>query len=179
MATQFSNLSGTDPTDYIQALLDLLGDRDPVEVLAATPSELRRALEPLPEAQLRRKEAPGKWSRLEVVAHLADSEIVYSWRLRLSLAEERPTLTGYDQDSWAARFDYPSADLAEVLTRFEVLRGANVHLLRRASPADWERVGVHTERGEESVRRLTELYAAHDLVHLRQVARIAKAVGGT
>jgi hypothetical protein len=174
MATQYSNLPGTDPTDYIRSLLDLLGDRDPLAVLAATPAELRRVLEPVAEAELRRPEAPGKWSLIEVAAHLADSEVVFSWRLRHALADESPTLTGYDQNAWAGRFAYAEADRAECLTRFEVLRGANLRLLRGATPADWERVCVHSERGEESVRHLTKLYAAHDLVHLRQIERIRK-----
>jgi len=177
VATQYSNLSGTDPTAYIQSLLDLLGERDPVAVLAATPGELRRVVEPVPEADLRKPEAPGKWSLVEVAAHLADAEVVYSWRLRLALAEERPTLTGYDQNAWAARFGYAEADLAEVLGRFDALRAANLQLLRAAAPADWERIAVHAERGDESVRHTAKLYAAHDLVHLRQVERIRKAIG--
>lgn len=177
MATQFSNLPGTDPTGYIRSLLDLLGERDPVAVLAATPAELRRAVESASDAELRRPEAPGKWSLVEVAAHLADSEVVYSWRLRLALAEDRPTLTGYDQNAWAGRFAYAEADREECLTRFDVLRAANLRLLRAATPADWERVSVHSERGEESVRHMTKLYAAHDLVHLRQVERIRRALG--
>jgi hypothetical protein len=175
MATQYSNLPGTDPTGYVRSLLDLLGDRDPVAVLAATPGELRRALGSASDDELRRPEAPGKWSLVEVAAHLADAEVVFSWRLRHSLADESPTLTGYDQNAWAGRFAYADADREECLTRFEVLRSANLRLLRDATPADWERVCVHSERGEESVRHLTKLYAAHDLVHLRQIERIRRA----
>lgn len=172
MTTPFSNRPGADQGAYVAAVLGLVGERDPLEVLAATPSELRRLLEPVPETELRRPEAPGKWSLLQVAAHLADSEIAYAWRLRLVLAEHRPTLTGYDQDAWAERLGYAEADLDEALALFDVLRAANLRLLRQLAPEDWERVAVHAERGEESVRHMAKLYAGHDLLHLRQIGRI-------
>jgi len=177
MTTPYSNPPGVEPSGYIAALLDLLGDRDPVTLLAATPEELRRAYEAVPDSELRRPEAPGKWSLLEVAAHLADSELAYSWRLRLALAQDRPTLTGYDQDAWAAHLGYAGADLEDALQRFEVLRAANLRLLRRLDADGWERVAVHAEQGEETVRHMAKLHAAHDLVHLRQIERIRRAVG--
>ncbi|HLE84220.1 MAG TPA: DinB family protein [Thermoanaerobaculia bacterium] len=173
--TPFSNRPGADQGAYITGLLELLGDRDPLAVLAATPGEVRRSLEGVPEDELRRPEAPGKWSRLQVAAHLADSEVAIAWRLRLTIAQDRPPLTGYDQDAWADRLGYAEADLDEVLEVFEVLRAANVRLLRRLAPADWERVAVHAERGEESVRHMAKLFAGHDLLHLRQIERIRRA----
>jgi len=104
--TPFSNRPGADQGAYITGLLELLGDRDPLAVLAATPGEVRRSLEGVPEDELRRPEAPGKWSRLQVAAHLADSEVAIAWRLRLTIAQDRPPLTGYDQDAWAERLGY-------------------------------------------------------------------------
>lgn len=172
MTTPFSNRPGADQGSYIAGLLGLVGEHDPLEVLAATPRELRRALEPVPEADLRRPEAPGKWSLLQVAAHLADSEIAYAWRLRLALAQDRPPLAGYDQDAWAERLGYAEAALDEALGLFDALRAANLRLLRRLAPADWQRVAVHAERGEESVGHMAKLYAGHDLLHLRQIARI-------
>lgn len=172
--TPFSNRPGSDQGAYVSALLDLLGERDSVEVLAATPAEVRRALADVPETELRRPEAPGKWSRLEVAAHLADSEVAIAWRFRLAIAQDRPPLTGYDQDAWAERLGYSEIALADALEVFEVLRAANVRLLRRLAPADWDRVAVHAERGEESVRHMAGLFAGHDLLHLRQIERIRR-----
>lgn len=172
MTTPFSNHPGADQEAYVAAVLGLVGDSDPMDALAATPSALRRLVESLPDGALRRAEAPGKWSILEVAAHLADSEIAWSWRLRLTLAQDRPPLSGYDQDAWADRLGYAEADPSQVLGLFETLRQANFSLLRRLSPEDWERVAVHAERGEESVRHMVRLYAGHDLLHLRQAERI-------
>ena len=164
-------------TSYVQALLDLLGDRDPLAVVEATPAALERATAGVGDALLKKPEREGKWSVAEVCAHLADSELVWGYRLRRVLAEERPQIIGYDQDLWADRLRYRDARLADSLATFAALRTANLRLVRSTSAADMQRVGVHTERGEESVAHMLKLYAAHDLVHLRQIERIKKTVG--
>src|SRR5215831_989771 len=100
----FTNRQSRSPEqarEYTAAILDLLGDRDPRAVLSATPDALQRAVGRLSADELRAPEAPGKWSIIQVVRHLADSEIVWGWRLRLVLSQDRPPITGYDQDAWA------------------------------------------------------------------------------
>lgn len=163
---------------YIAAVIDLVGDQDPIQVLARTPGAIRDAIEGLSDDQLRALEAPGKWSIAQVVQHLADSEVVWGWRLRLTLAHDRPAITGYDQDLWADRLRYADADLELALRAWSALRQMHLRLLTRLGPADLERVGIHAERGEESVRHMIRLYAGHDLLHLRQVERIRGAVAG-
>ena len=161
---------------YVTAVLELLGDREPVAVLHEMPSALARAIEGLSPPQLRQPEQPGKWSIGQILQHLADSEVVWAWRMRVILAQDRPPLTGYDQDLWAERLHYDQQDPAEALELFGVLRRANLRLVERASPADLKRVGVHAERGEESLEHLRRLYAGHDLLHLRQIERVRRAV---
>jgi uncharacterized damage-inducible protein DinB len=161
---------------YAGAILDLLGGHEPLSVLRETHAALRRAVDGLSPAQLHQPEAPGKWSLAHVLRHLADSDLVWGWRVRLILAQDRPTITGYDQDQWADRLHYADSDPAESLQSFGVLRRDNLRLLERATPEDMQRVGVHSERGEESVAYLCRLYAGHDLSHLRQVERIRVAV---
>ena len=157
---------------YVDAVLGLLADRDPMDVLRSTPGAITQAIIGLSPSQRRQVEVPGKWSINDVLQHLGDSEIVWSWRMRLILSEDRPTLTGYDQDAWAARLGYDEAASEEALELFGVLRRANLRLLTRATPADLGRVGLHAERGEESLEHQRRLYAGHDLLHLRQLARI-------
>lgn len=163
---------------YTTAILGLLGTQDPMEVLERTPRALELAFGGIQPQHLAKPEAPGKWSAQHVLRHLADSEIVWAYRMRLVLAQDRPPLTGYDQDLWAERLGYSGADVHHALAEFTVLRGGNLRVLRRATPADLKRVGVHAERGEESVERMLKLYAGHDILHLNQIARIRKAVSG-
>jgi hypothetical protein len=175
----FSNLASSTPAEivtYTDGLLDLLGKADPVEVLGRTPEALREFLDGVPASIVGRSEAPGKWSIGEVVQHLADSELVGGFRLRMVMAHDRPRLTGYDQDLWASRLEYSHADVREALEQFTALRRANVRIWSRLTPADLVRVGIHGERGEESLDRMRQLYAGHDLLHLRQVERIRAAV---
>jgi hypothetical protein len=161
---------------YTRAVLELVAGVDPLGVLRDSPAAVRRAVAGLSEEQIGRPEAPGKWSMRHVIRHLADSELVWGYRLRMVLAHERPPLTGYDQDAWADRLSYGDADVEQAMADFEVLRRSNLWLLERASAEDLRRVGVHVERGEESVEHMIRLYAGHDVLHLRQLDRIRSAV---
>jgi hypothetical protein len=171
----FSNPAGQAAAaaqSYVKALLELLGDRQPLEVLSELLPWLERRLDETPEAALRRPEAPGKWSVVEIVQHLADSDLVFGFRSRMILSEDRPALQGYDQDKWASLFGYAGVSSESALAQLAALRAANLAVLRRLGPAELGRVGMHTERGAESLGHLLKLMAAHDLVHRRQIERV-------
>ncbi len=175
--TNSADGSPSNASDYTAALLALLGPRDPRDVLRSTASVLAGRVSALSPGSIRVPEAAGKWSVVEVVQHLADSELVAGWRFRMIIAHDRPAITGYDQDLWATRLAYSEADMNEALLQFAVLRRANLRLIDGLAPGDLNRAGVHAERGDESVAHMLRLYAGHDLLHLAQIDRIAKAVG--
>jgi DinB superfamily len=133
---------------YVTAVLDLLGQRDPLAVLDETPVLLSRAVDGLSAAQLRQPTRPGKWSITQILQHLADSEIASGWRIRQILAHDRPTLTGYDQDLWAERLRYDQADPNLALEQFGVSRRANLRLLVRARRAETRRCACRARRRE-------------------------------
>jgi hypothetical protein len=171
----FSNPAGNATaaaTTYVRALLDLLGSRDPLDVLSEMVPWLTTRLRGVAEPVLRRPEAPGKWSVVEVIQHLADSDLVAGFRVRMVLSEERPPLQGYDQDRWASEFRYREVPLALAVDQLRVLRAANLHLWKQLSPQQLERVGLHAERGPESVGHILRLMGGHDLVHRQQIDRI-------
>jgi len=171
----FSNRTSDPPQQragYAVAVLELVGGSDPLTVLRQSPAAVSQAIAGLTREQVRMPEAPGKWSIVQVLQHLADSDLVWGWRLRMILAHDRPSITGYDQDLWADRLDYANADADEAIAVLTTLRRANLRLIDRATPAGLKRVGVHAERGEESVEYLLGLYAGHDVLHLRQIERI-------
>src|SRR5262245_587525 len=85
---------------YVKALMELLGDRDPVKVQAAQVGAVQQEVAGLDDKILRRPEKPGKWSILQVLQHLADTELVSGFRMRMILAHDSPDIQGYDQDAW-------------------------------------------------------------------------------
>jgi hypothetical protein len=179
----FSNPAGAAAAEgasaYTRALLDVLGRRDPLEVLAELIPWLTERCRGLDDRTLRLEEAPGKWSVIEVIQHLADSDLVFGFRLRMILTEDRPALQAYDQDAWARTLGYGTVELETALDQLRGLRGGNFHVLRALSPAQLEREGLHRERGPESVGFLLRLMGGHDLVHRRQIDRIlSRAASG-
>jgi hypothetical protein len=174
--TNSSSHASENAQAYMAAVLDLLGARDPVEVLRTMPTALRQALQGLSGPQLVEPEAEGKWSMRHVVQHLADAELASGWRLRLVLAQDRPTLTGYDQDLWAGRLRYEHANAEHALEEFALMRRGNLRLIEQVTQDDLKRVGVHAERGEQNVALMVRMWAGHDLLHLRQIDRIRQAV---
>ena len=172
--------AGNAPSDaavrYIRTILEHLGARDPVAVMQDTPRQVAALAQGLSAAQLDQAEAPGKWSIRHVVQHLADSEVVGGWRLRLVLAHDRPTLQPYDQDLFAARLRYDAIDYTEALEHFAGIRKANLRYWSSLSAADLKRAGMHAERGEETLEHMRKMYAGHDLAHLAQLRRIRAVV---
>ena len=168
-----------DPSAYVREVLALVGDRDPEALLAEAPARLRAATAGLSEADARRPEPPGKWSVLAVLRHLADSEIVYGYRMRTIVAAggDTPPIAGYDQDAWAARLHYDEGTVAEALDDHAAARRTTLRWLSRLSPDERARTGLHSERGPESVERIVRLLAGHDLNHERQIRRVRDALG--
>lgn len=173
--TSFSNPAGSAgaaAASYTKALLDLLGDRDPLAVMAELVPWLDQRVGALDDATLRRPEKPGKWCVLEVVQHLADTELVYGYRVRTMLTQDAPPIPGYDQDVWARTFGYRDLPLAQVRAQVAALRAANLRLYRSLDAAQLARTGLHSERGPESVGHTLRMMGGHDLVHRRQIERI-------
>jgi len=157
------------PQEYRDALLALAGDRDPVDILAATPDAVAALCA---EAAPGRVPAPGEWSAADVVGHLVDAEVAVCFRIRLALTADRPTYPGYDEKSWAA---LPKPPLDDLVATFRQLRAYNVCLLRRLSADDRQRVAVHGEQGPETVDVNIRKFAGHDILHLDQLARTVRS----
>lgn len=152
---------------YVEAL----GKRDPLAAFEAAPDRLAKLLDGLDERTLAKRPAPKKWSMKEVLAHLADWEFVLGTRMRLAAALDRPVIHGYDQDRFVENLFVERATSGELLVAFAAVRAANVALLRRLPRSAWKRVGIHNERGEESIETMLVVYAGHDLIHEAQLAR--------
>jgi DinB superfamily len=167
----------TSPEAYRASLLAALGDDDPAVAQAETPAAIGALITQAGD-RLRVRPAPGEWSALECIGHIADSEVVVSARVRWILAEDEPELVGYDQALWVARLEHNEDDPARLVATFEAMRAANLDLWARRSPVDRQRVGRHRERGAESYDLTFRLSAGHDRVHLAQARRALDGMPG-
>jgi len=113
--------------------------------------------------------APGKWSVRQIIAHLADTELVAAHRFRQVIAEDNPTLVAYNQNAWATNLDYARRQPKQSLETFRRLRAENYDLLKALPEAAFERSGMHTERGQQTLRQMLDTFADHVESHARQM----------
>ncbi|HZD18273.1 MAG TPA: DinB family protein [Actinomycetota bacterium] len=164
-----------DPSGYQRHLLGLLGGDDPAAVQSGTPGAWRALVAEAGDLVGRRPE-PAEWSVLECLGHAVDAELVSATRYRWILAHDEPPLIGYDQDLWVDRLHGRNDDPEELLELLETLRRANLGLWQRTGPEERARVGIHAERGPESLDLVYRLIAGHDRFHLDQARRALEAV---
>jgi len=151
-----------------------LGDHDPMEVIAGTPTKLASLLDVIGLDGAQVAPAPGKWCVREILAHLADCEIVFAYRLRQALAEDHHVIQPFDQDKWAS--PYSAYDAPTALKVFSAVREWNVALLKTVTPKALSKPLAHPERGEMTFKTVVETMGGHDINHLRQIEAIrAKA----
>ena len=176
MTTAHVGLSASDPQAYRENLFKLLGDRNPLDVLAATASRLAETVRTHSPTVLRTRPFDGKWTPNEIIGHLADGEWVYGYRVRLVLCQDRPAMFGTIQDLWVAGQRHNEREPSELMDMFRTLRQFNLALWTRLTPPDFERIGQHNERGSESLAVMLRMWAGHDLSHLDQITRYIQAV---
>jgi uncharacterized damage-inducible protein DinB len=148
-----------------------VGGAAPMEVIAETPGRLESLIETIGPDRLETPPAPGKWSARDIVAHLADAEVAFAFRLRQTLAEDHHVIQPFDQDGWAK--SYPGADARLALAALSALRAWNIALIRSVKPADYSKPVTHPERGTMTFQTIVETMAGHDRNHLKQLEAIA------
>jgi hypothetical protein len=154
-----------------------LNGQDPIPVLTTTAERLHTLTAGLTGAQINTSPAPRKWSICEIAAHLADCEIVFSFRLRQTLApalnQPHAIIQPFDQDAWAKR--YAAYHLESALALFQAARNWNLLFLTTVSQDDRHRPTTHPERGTMTLWTIVETMAGHDINHLQQIERLVAA----
>ena len=163
------------PAQYMARILANVEGKDPLAVLENTPKILTRLTTGRTEEQLRRRPAPDKWSVTEIMAHLADVEMVVGYRIRLVLGSPGGPIQAFDQDSWVEAENYNDLAISLPLDAHRALRALNLRLFRSLSTDQWNSFGIHQERGQESVRKMITHLAGHDLNHIRQIEALVGA----
>lgn len=162
------------PQEYIQRMLGHVEGQDALKVQAGTAKKLEKLVKGVSPAKLRKRPAPEKWSVVEIVAHLADTEIAGSWRIRSILGAPGTALQAFDQDAWVTAMHYEKRDVRKAIEQFRVNREANLALYKTLTPEQWKLHGMHAERGQETVEHIARLFAGHDLNHVKQIEGILR-----
>jgi hypothetical protein len=157
---------------YRRRIFSYLGESDPVKLLAAAPAKLAKLVKGVTPSKARKRPEPDRWSIAEIVAHVADTEIVGGYRMRAILGAPGSQIIGFDQDAWVTALHYEKRNVQKALDQYRAFREANVALLKTLTPAQWKQYGVHNERGPETIETIARLFAGHDLNHFEQIKKI-------
>jgi len=163
------------PQQYTKRILGYLRGQDALRVQQATPKRIERLIRRLSRQHMRKRPAPRKWSIGEILAHLAETELVGGYRIRMILSKNGTPIQAFDQNVWARNSNYARQDPHRSLEVFRTLRASNLALLKSLPRKKWNCYGIHAERGKESIARVAQMFAGHDINHLRQIERIAQS----
>jgi hypothetical protein len=125
------------------------------------PAILEAALADFPAARLREPLPPGQWSAHQVVCHICDFEIVGADRMKAVVAEDGPQIPGRDETRYAARLHYDARNLADELALIAAVRRQVSALVRSLSPAEFQRVGIHSIDGPLTLETLLTRLTGH------------------
>lgn len=159
---------------YVQRILSNVNG-EPLAVQESTPGILQELIKDAAQDKLMRRPSPEAWSVAEILAHLADAELVTAFRIRKTVNESGAEIAAYDQNSWASNGHYGDKDPSNSLIEFQFLREMNLRFLRSLTPEQWQHFGNHSERGRETVERLSRMMAGHDVNHVKQIETILKS----
>jgi tRNA-binding protein len=157
---------------YTARILSFATHPDPLDVLRQTPSRIGAMIAARPDADLRWTPTADRWSIAQILAHLADVEIVTGYRIRMILSAPGTPIQAFDQNGWARALHYENRDAFASLSLFRSVRASLVALLESLDDGALDRFGMHAERGKESVRYLMRLNSGHDLNHVAQIERL-------
>ena len=161
---------------YSKRILGNILHRDPLSICKKTPAGLKRLTNGLTRKELQTPSGKGKWPMSYILANLCDAELVMGYRMRKVIAESGGTIQAYDQDKWAGSLRYDEADCLAKVELFGVLRKSHLTLLKSLSRREWQRFGIHSERGKETVERMVQMLAGHDVNHLTQLKHIRETL---
>ena len=149
-----------------------LGDRDPLETMRVNVGRIRSLVDGWSAEQFERTYAAGKWTALQILAHLAHTEMALGTRARMALSTPDYAAQSFDQDDWMKRETRVSG--REALAAFVAMSHMNAALFDGLSQAERQITMSHPEFGAISVDWILHLLPGHQLHHLEQLQAIAR-----
>jgi hypothetical protein len=148
-----------------------------IDAYLAGAGQLRAAVKGMTREQLAARPVPGKWSTLEVVAHIADFEPVLADRMRRVAALDKPLLLAADENLYAKELAYHDRDIEEELALIDATRKGMARLLRALPEAAWSKQGVHSLKGLQTLGDVLKAAANHIPHHIPFIEAKRKALG--
>jgi uncharacterized damage-inducible protein DinB len=142
-------------------------NRQLIEEYVACGPKLRQAVAGLNREEVTARPGPGKWSILELVLHLTDSDAIAIDRMKRMLTEENPPLLYADENAYVDRLYSHEQSLDDALILFEVGRRQFARVLRKLPNEAFARRGTHNRRGLMTVGEMVEDYIGHVNHHLK------------
>ena len=130
--------------------------------------EVARAI---PSERLHAAQSVGEWSPAYVIHHLADSDAHFLVRFLNVLSSENPTIVPFDEEAFPTALHYPGRTVETSIAAIEASRAHAVDILKEVPDADWNRVGVHSQRGEMTLTDLLVLTTNHRKEHIEQLKK--------
>lgn len=147
-----------------------------LENYSNTHLQLLQSIDGLTEDQLKFKPGPDKWSITEVLSHLADHSIVFSFRIRKVISETNVQQVAFQQDEWVQHSRANESSAAAILEIFKALIAYNTLLLSRLFPADWEKSAINAKGDPVRLSVSFQSFIDHVQVHILQIERIKQVL---
>jgi hypothetical protein len=152
-------------------------DRQLIEHYIQGADVLPQAIRGLSVAELNAFPVPGTWSIQQIVMHMMDSDLIAADRMKRVIAEDHPTLIGYNETLFAKNLPYAELDAAVACDIFAKNRRMTGEILRRQPDAAFARTGLHSETGEITLAYLVKTYAGHLDHHMQFVKKKREVLG--
>jgi hypothetical protein len=148
-----------------------------IDAYLAGSQTLRQSVTGMSREQLQARPVPGKWSTMEVVCHLADSDQAWIHRMKRVIAEDRPLLIGYDESRFAAGLACHERVLEEELAILEQSRRQMARILHTLPADAWKRTGIHSERGLITLEQMLVIENDHIPHHVKFILEKRRILG--
>jgi len=135
------------------------------------PATVRAAVAGLSRDELTARPGPGNWSIHEIVVHLLDSDCISIDRMKRILIEDNPPLLYADETAYVEKLHTHDQDLEDALALFEVGRRQFARVLRKLTPAEFDRAGTHNRKGRVTVGELVASYIEHIDDHMEYIRK--------
>lgn len=165
------------PKEKGYVMLTATQRKELIDKMRQLPDQIEAAVRGLGDAQLDTPYGPGKWTPRQVVHHLADSHMNAFVRMKLILAEDKPTLKTYNQDDWAKFKDASATPIAPSLAIIRGMHERLVFMLDNTKESDFNRPAHHPDRGEVTLDDMVVIYGRHGEKHCGQITGLRAAKG--